>query len=146
MEINKMNQQGLIELAEKLEGNTDRTFEESEKYWREQGDADKANMFQAMSDRWWEIEESPVSEAAATLGRKGGQSKSDAKIAASRENGKKGGRPQSHSCKTCSHWVDATAECGRQLYYIANEWDVPGYIDVALELDAPVRNECEEYE
>ena len=34
------------------------------------------------------------SEAAAILGRKGGQSKSPKKQAASRENGKKGGRPR----------------------------------------------------
>jgi hypothetical protein len=34
-----------------------------------------------------------VSEAAKTLGRKGGSSKSEAKQAAVRENGKKGGRP-----------------------------------------------------
>jgi hypothetical protein len=34
------------------------------------------------------------SQAAQLLGRKGGQSKSDAKAAAARENGKKGGRPR----------------------------------------------------
>jgi hypothetical protein len=34
-----------------------------------------------------------LNEAARQLGRKGGKSKSDAKVAASRENGKKGGRP-----------------------------------------------------
>ena len=34
-----------------------------------------------------------LSAAAATLGRKGGQSKSDAKRSACRANGKKGGRP-----------------------------------------------------
>jgi len=33
-------------------------------------------------------------KAAATLGRKGGMSKSEAKVKASRENGKKGGRPK----------------------------------------------------
>jgi len=89
-----------------------------------------------------EYTELTAETAAATLGA----IKSEKKAVSSRENGKRGGRPQSHSCKTCSHWVDATAECGRQLYYLANEWDVPECIDVALELDAPVRNECEEYE
>lgn len=40
-----------------------------------------------------------VSHAAATLGRKGGAAKSDAKAAASRENGKKGGRPRKEAGK-----------------------------------------------
>lgn len=35
-----------------------------------------------------------VEHAAAELGRKGGQSRSDAKLAAARSNGKKGGRPR----------------------------------------------------
>jgi general stress protein YciG len=35
-----------------------------------------------------------TSRAAATLGRKGGQARSEAKTAAARENGKKGGRPR----------------------------------------------------
>lgn len=35
-----------------------------------------------------------VSEAAAVLGRLGGQSKSPAKVKAVRENGKRGGRPK----------------------------------------------------
>lgn len=35
-----------------------------------------------------------LTDAAATLGRKGGSSTSEAKRAASRENGKKGGRPK----------------------------------------------------
>jgi hypothetical protein len=38
-------------------------------------------------------EEQMVSVAAAILGRRGGQVKSDAKAKAVRENGKKGGRP-----------------------------------------------------
>ena len=37
---------------------------------------------------------SEVSEAATTLGRKGGSVKSEKKTAASRANGKKGGRPK----------------------------------------------------
>lgn len=36
-----------------------------------------------------------ISEAAAILGRKGGQTKTPARAAASRENGKKGGKPPS---------------------------------------------------
>jgi hypothetical protein len=40
-----------------------------------------------------EPKRSALSKAAARLGRKGGKSKSVAKAAASRENGKKGGRP-----------------------------------------------------
>lgn len=39
-------------------------------------------------------EELLVDMAAATLGRKGGSAKTEAKQAASRENGKKGGRPK----------------------------------------------------
>jgi hypothetical protein len=35
-----------------------------------------------------------IRKAAAALGRKGGQSRSDAKVKAVRENGKKGGRPK----------------------------------------------------
>jgi len=35
-----------------------------------------------------------LSKAAAALGKKGGESKSEAKAAAARENGKKGGRPK----------------------------------------------------
>jgi hypothetical protein len=35
-----------------------------------------------------------VSQAAATLGRLGGQSRSQAKVAAARQNGKLGGRPK----------------------------------------------------
>lgn len=41
---------------------------------------------------WEHIDD--VSSAAATLGRKGGSSKSDKKAAASRKNGKLGGRPK----------------------------------------------------
>lgn len=37
---------------------------------------------------------SEISKAAAALGRKGGKSKSAAKVKASAENGKKGGRPR----------------------------------------------------
>lgn len=37
--------------------------------------------------------ERELSQMAAALGRKGGQAKSDAKVAAARENGKRGGRP-----------------------------------------------------
>jgi hypothetical protein len=35
-----------------------------------------------------------LSNAAATLGRKGGKATTDAKVEASRENGQKGGRPK----------------------------------------------------
>lgn len=43
----------------------------------------------------WQRNMPPVDiNPAATLGRKGGEAKSDAKVAASRENGKKGGRPR----------------------------------------------------
>lgn len=43
-----------------------------------------------------------ISTAAATLGRKGGASKSPAKRAAVRENGRKGGRPRTRPyCEDC---------------------------------------------
>lgn len=42
-----------------------------------------------------------LSAAASALGRRGGQSKSEAKIKASRENGKKGGRPKKIKWKSC---------------------------------------------
>jgi len=35
-----------------------------------------------------------ISDYLAKIGRKGGKAKSDAKVEASRENGKKGGRPK----------------------------------------------------
>lgn len=40
------------------------------------------------------MDKKEISEAAATLGRKGGSAKTPAKVAASRENGKKGGKPR----------------------------------------------------
>ena len=40
-----------------------------------------------------------VINTAATLGRKGGKTKSEAKSAAARENGKKGGRPRKEEVK-----------------------------------------------
>jgi hypothetical protein len=40
-----------------------------------------------------------VTAAASTLGKKGGKSKSERKAAASRENGRKGGRPKKESGK-----------------------------------------------
>lgn len=40
------------------------------------------------------LTQSAISEAAAALGRKGGASRSAAKVAAVRENGRKGGRPK----------------------------------------------------
>ena len=47
------------------------------------------------ADFGWKIEErdDEITAAAKTLGRKGGQAKSERKTAAVRENGKKGGRP-----------------------------------------------------
>jgi hypothetical protein len=43
---------------------------------------------------WLKYELSHITSPAAALGRKGGQAKSDRKTAASRANGKKGGRPK----------------------------------------------------
>jgi general stress protein YciG len=43
---------------------------------------------------------SDISQAAAAMGRKGGQSTSEAKRQAVRENGKKGGRPKGSKNKT----------------------------------------------
>jgi hypothetical protein len=42
----------------------------------------------------WQRNMPPIDSPAATLGRKGGRSRSPAKVAAARENGKKGGRPR----------------------------------------------------
>jgi hypothetical protein len=38
--------------------------------------------------------EEAIRKAAALIGRKGGQAKTEAKVKAARENGKKGGRPR----------------------------------------------------
>lgn len=43
--------------------------------------------------------ETKISKAAAILGKIGGSSKSEAKRSASRENGRKGGRPKSNAGK-----------------------------------------------
>lgn len=51
------------------------------------GDEDQLDIEEAFSAM-------KTSAAAATLGRKGGQAKTEAKTAAVRENGKKGGRPK----------------------------------------------------
>lgn len=42
-----------------------------------------------------------LSKAAAALGRKGGASKSEAKVTAARVNGKKGGRPRDNKSPRC---------------------------------------------
>ena len=87
--INEMNQSELIEYAREIEnGESGRCFEESAEYYRNRGDQKTADIFDSMGERWH------ILEAAATLGRKGGLSKSPAKQKASRENGKKGGRPK----------------------------------------------------
>jgi hypothetical protein len=48
----------------------------------------------AWASEIWKDRHNNISAAAAALGRKGGKSKSEAKAAASRENGKLGGRPR----------------------------------------------------
>lgn len=45
-----------------------------------------------------------IQKAAAILGKKGGKSTSAAKVAAVRENGKKGGRPPQKSFRIFSSW------------------------------------------
>jgi hypothetical protein len=47
--------------------------------------------------------DSALISAASALGRRGGQSKSEAKIKAARENGKKGGRPKIKERKNDEH-------------------------------------------
>jgi hypothetical protein len=55
--INEMNQDELIVYARKLEnGETGRTFDKAEKYWREQGNDEIADQFAGMTERWWELE------------------------------------------------------------------------------------------
>lgn len=54
-----------------------------------------------------------ISSAAATLGRKGGQSKSAAKTAAARENAKRAGRPNSWpGAEDGERWMRALIESG----------------------------------
>jgi len=74
LEISKLEQSDLPGWA---------SISESKLWDNEEGD----------SEHWSAILLNTVNTAAA-LGRKGGQSKSEAKKAASRENGKKGGRPK----------------------------------------------------
>ena len=63
------------------------------------GDAAEAILAMPEVNHWpetyvWLKAELTILAAAATLGRKGGQAKSQAKAAASRSNGAKGGRPR----------------------------------------------------
>lgn len=57
-DISKMSQQELVDLAIQIEeGESGMSFEESAKYWTDHGNQDRANLFIAMVDRWWELEE-----------------------------------------------------------------------------------------
>jgi hypothetical protein len=53
--------------------------------------------------------------AAALIGRKGGQAKTEAKIRAAQENGKKGGRPRTNPCKFCNGTGEVTWEAGDRI-------------------------------
>ena len=56
-EINKMNQDELIDYARELEnGESGRTFEESAEYWRDQENDEIAELFDEMVDRWYILE------------------------------------------------------------------------------------------
>lgn len=57
MEINKMNQNELLELANELGADIGETFEESAKRFRESGDNETAGEFDKMTDRWFELEQ-----------------------------------------------------------------------------------------
>jgi len=69
---------------------------------------------------------SDISSAAAALGRKGGKSKSEAKLAAIRENGKKGGRPRKPVANIyvtrSGYWV-ADEESGREITTGGMGWE-----------------------
>ena len=49
------------------------------------------------------------------------------------------------TCKTCKHWIDATAECSVELKCICSDWDVCETVTDALESDPDKKNECEYY-
>lgn len=52
-----------------------------------------------------------ISAAAAALGKRGGSVTSDRKAAASRENGKKGGKLPQYYCGMCDEWFTKGREC-----------------------------------
>jgi len=49
------------------------------------------------------------------------------------------------TCKSCVNWYNATADCSRQIYYDANNLDVPKDIETALARDSNIDNDCNEY-
>ncbi len=57
MNIEKMNQSELIDLARDIEnGESGRSFEESAEFYKNSGDTEKAAIFEKMVERWWDIE------------------------------------------------------------------------------------------
>jgi hypothetical protein len=49
-------------------------------------------------------------------------------------------------CKNCQNWNDASAECAVAERAIANKWNIPSDVDVALELEsASTQNACQHY-
>ena len=56
MRISEMNGNELLMLAEELGAETNETFEESAKRFRENGDEETARKFNLMTNRWYEIE------------------------------------------------------------------------------------------
>ena len=62
-EINKMNQDELIEYARELEsGESGRSFEESAEYYRDNDDENIANVFDEMVNRWAVLESDTYKE------------------------------------------------------------------------------------
>jgi len=54
------------------------------------------------------MKRNPITEYLSRIGRKGGKVRSAAKVAAARENGKKGGRPRKRPGKGVVHATKAT--------------------------------------
>ena len=57
MNIEKMNQSELIDLAREIEnGESGRSFEESAEFYKNSGDTETTALFEKMVERWWAIE------------------------------------------------------------------------------------------
>lgn len=67
-EINKMNSNQIDKYVVELEGEQERTYEESAEYWREQGNNELADVFDNLSARWFAIEDGEPVDTLYTIG------------------------------------------------------------------------------